>query len=112
MAASVRPRNTTGRRCRWHFTGDVMQSAKQRKSKTTTEFGDFQTPPGLALAATQILRDLGIRPRSILEPTCGRGAFLGAAANCFPDAESIIGIDINENHLRYADLVANGFANR
>jgi hypothetical protein len=89
-----------------------MQLAKQRKSKATTEFGDFQTPPGLALAATQILRDLGIRPRSILEPTCGRGAFLGAVAECFPDAESIIGIDINENHLRYADLVANRFTNR
>ncbi len=89
-----------------------MQSAKQRKSKTTTEFGDFQTPPGLALAATQILRDLGIRPRSILEPTCGRGAFIGAAAECFPEAESIIGIEINENHLRYADLVANRFTNK
>ncbi len=89
-----------------------MQSVKQRKSKSITEFGDFQTPPELALAAIQILRELGIRPRSILEPTCGRGAFLSAAAICFPDTESIIGIDINQNHLRFADLIANRFNNR
>jgi len=89
-----------------------MQTAKQHKSKTITEFGDFQTPPPLALAATQILRDLGICPRSILEPTCGRGAFLDAAVNCFPDAESIIGIDINQSHLRFADLIPNRSGNR
>jgi hypothetical protein len=90
----------------------MMQTVKQRKSRRITEFGDFQTPPELALAATQILRDLGVRPRSILEPTCGRGAFLGAAEKCFPDAESIIGIDINESHLRFADLIANRSNNR
>jgi hypothetical protein len=89
-----------------------MQTVKQRKSKAITEFGDFQTPPELALAATQVLRDLGIRPRSILEPTCGRGAFLEAAAKCFPDAETIIGVDINQGHLRFADLIANRFSNR
>lgn len=89
-----------------------MQAVKSRKSKTITEFGDFQTPPELALAATQILRDLDIRPRSILEPTCGRGAFLGAAAKCFPDAESIMGFDINQSHLRFADLIANRTGNK
>ncbi len=89
-----------------------MQLSKQRKSKRVTEFGDFQTPPELALTASQILRDLGIRPRSIIEPTCGRGAFLGAAAKCFPDSKSLIGIDINENHLRFADLIASRFDNR
>jgi methylase of polypeptide subunit release factors len=89
-----------------------MQSARQHKSKTITEFGDFQTPLELAFTAIQTLRDLGIRPRSILEPTCGRGTFLDAAAKCFPDAESIIGIDINQSHLRYADLIASRSNNR
>ena len=72
---------------------------KQIKTKGIAAFGDFQTPPALALAATQILRRLGIRPRSILEPTCGRGAFVSAAAVSFPEADSIIGIDINRRHL-------------
>jgi hypothetical protein len=89
-----------------------MQSVKKHKTKTITEFGDFQTPPELALAAMQILRDRGIRPRSILEPTCGRGAFLDAAAKSFPDAESIIGVDINQGHLRFADLIANRSGSR
>jgi hypothetical protein len=76
-----------------------MTAIKQPKTKTVTEFGDFQTPPALARAATRLLQRLGIRPRSILEPTCGQGAFLTAAAASFPAATSIIGIDINRDHL-------------
>lgn len=71
-----------------------------RKSKTseTAEFGDFQTPPPLALEATKLLQRLGVQPQSIVEPTCGRGAFLQAAVSCYPDA-TIIGVDINKQHL-------------
>ena len=76
-----------------------MTADQQRKTKTVTEFGDYQTPPALALAATQILRRLGITPRSVLEPTCGEGSFIAAAAACFPEATSIVGVDINRNHL-------------
>ncbi len=82
-------------------------AVKQRKTRTATEFGDFQTPPELALTATRVLRNLGIRPRSILEPTCGRGAFVIAAAASFPEAESIVGIDINRTHLSEAGVAAN-----
>lgn len=74
-------------------------AVKQRKTRAVVEFGDFQTPPALALAATQALVRLGIQPRSILEPTCGRGAFVHAAATSFPEAEAIIGIDVNQDHL-------------
>ena len=75
---------------------------KQAKTKAVTEFGDFQTPPELALAATRLLSRLGIQPHSIVEPTCGKGAFVAAAAQCFPKAKSIIGIDINQTHLNAA----------
>jgi hypothetical protein len=81
-------------------------AVKERKTKTVTEFGDFQTPPALALAATRVLCRLGIKPRSILEPTCGRGAFIAAAVASFPDAESVIGIDINRGYLA-SDMAAN-----
>jgi hypothetical protein len=83
-----------------------MLTAKSGKSKRIAEYGDFQTPRDLALKATKVLRDLGIHPRSILEPTCGTGAFLEAAANCFPEAKSIIGADINRGHLEFAELIA------
>jgi methylase of polypeptide subunit release factors len=89
-----------------------MEAAKKTKSRRTTEFGDFQTPPELALAATEVLRDLGVRPQSIVEPTCGRGAFLRAAAGCFPEAKSIIGVDINQDHLRFANMFASRSAPR
>ncbi len=80
---------------------------KQRKTKAVAEFGDFQTPRELALAATKVLCRLGIQPRSIIEPTCGRGAFLAAAADSFRKAEAIIGIDINPDHLRAAKSATN-----
>jgi hypothetical protein len=75
---------------------------KQHKTKAIAEFGDFQTPPALAQAATKLLVRLGIQPRSIVEPTCGKGAFLAAAAACFPQAASVTGVDINEVHLSVA----------
>jgi len=74
----------------------------QRKTKLMREFGDFQTPRGLATAATQLLNNLGIEPKSILEPTCGVGAFVSAAASAFPSAQSIVGYDINNDYLTSA----------
>lgn len=51
------------------------------------EHGDWQTPPALAQAALDVLaRRAGPPPRAVLEPTCGTGSFLGAAANAFPSA--------------------------
>lgn len=47
-----------------------------------------------------------MRPRSILEPTCGKGAFVAAAAACFPQAAAIIGVDINPSHLSEAGAIA------
>jgi hypothetical protein len=89
-----------------------MAAVKHTKTKAVTEFGDFQTPRDLAFAATQVLFQLGIRPRSILEPTCGRGAFIEAAAAGFSEAESIIGIDINRGHIRAAEAAANRLGSR
>ena len=72
------------------------------KTKAITEFGDFQTPGSLASAVTEKLRRLGLRPRSILEPTCGRGTFVSAAAKTFREAETIIGVEINPEYIQSA----------
>jgi hypothetical protein len=59
------------------------------------EFGDFQTP--LALAE-QCLRLLDLPPDArILEPTCGTGTFLQAAASLIPHSERA-GIEIQPAH--------------
>jgi predicted RNA methylase len=63
------------------------------------EYGDFQTPAWLAEQVCQLLYRAGIRPKAILEPTCGRGSLLLAAAMQFPQAKQIWGIDINGVHI-------------
>jgi hypothetical protein len=73
-----------------------------RKTKSIREFGDFQTPRDLAAAAVQLLHRLAIEPKSVLEPTCGVGAFVSAAAAAFPNARSIVGYDINNDYLASA----------
>src|SRR5690349_10794536 len=35
----------------------------------------------------------------ILEPTCGRGSFLLGAADAFPHAQKLLGIEINSEYL-------------
>lgn len=65
------------------------------------ERGDFQTPPLLAQVALRSLRDArtSFVPRTIIEPTCGSGSFLLAAADCYPEAERVLGAEIDPRHI-------------
>ncbi|MEG9883028.1 MAG: hypothetical protein V6Z86_00105 [Hyphomicrobiales bacterium] len=58
------------------------------------EFGDFQTPKALARQAIAHLRafDPDFQPETILEPTCGVGVFLLAAADAYPKARRVVGL--------------------
>src|SRR5947209_5619461 len=71
------------------------------KSSAQTEFGDFQTPLGLAREVCAFLRQQGIVPELVLEPTCGAGAFLVAAAEAFPRA-ALRGWDIKPDYVEQA----------
>lgn len=62
------------------------------------EFGDFQTPLGLAQRVCARLTTLGVSPDVVLEPTCGVGAFVLAAITAFPRA-TIHGYEINSDYL-------------
>lgn len=68
--------------------------------KRRIEFGDFQTSDQLAQKVCKRLAASGFNPATIIEPTCGVGAFLIAAANAFPDAKSILGFDVNGAYLQ------------
>lgn len=70
-----------------------------RKAKDKWEYGDFQTPPPLAAAAIAALYRIGLNPKSIVEPTCGKGAFLLAAIQAFPLALRYVGIDVNTKYV-------------
>jgi methylase of polypeptide subunit release factors len=71
-------------------------------SSTRIEFGDWQTPPDLASAITDKLTQiLPTVPKTVIEPTCGVGAFLAAASKQFPEA-LLRGFDINPDYVAQA----------
>lgn len=67
-----------------------------------TEFGDFQTPDGLAGRVCDLPVRLGVSPASIVEPTCGQGAFLRASEIRFPECPTPLGYEINRQHVQVA----------
>jgi len=71
-----------------------------KKSRQVREFGDFQTPQDLVSQAIGVMIHSGFSPKSILDPTCGKGSFLLAAANSFTAANTLVGVDINSDYLR------------
>ena len=69
-------------------------------AKRKIEFGDFQTPEELAFKLCERLAALGFKPDVVVEPTCGVGAFVLAAARAFPSARSVLGFEVNADYLR------------
>jgi len=74
---------------------------RRNAGSTKIEFGDWQTPAPLARKIVELLGALGVRPASVVEPTCGRGAFLEAAASVFPGAR-LFGFDVNPSYVEAA----------
>ncbi|MEO7735257.1 MAG: SAM-dependent DNA methyltransferase [Kofleriaceae bacterium] len=68
--------------------------------RTKVEFGDFQTPPDLASEVCRLLSSRGFAPKSIVEPTCGRGSLLFAALGEFPQFSCALGADVNDAYVR------------
>ncbi|NJS36913.1 MAG: SAM-dependent methyltransferase [Brachymonas sp.] len=69
--------------------------------KTTIEFGDFQTPKLLAEQVCDCLLKIGVDPQCIIEPNCGQGQFLLAAAKAFPKSQ-LKGYEINPDYCAQA----------
>jgi hypothetical protein len=68
------------------------------KMNAKIEFGDFQTPLELAREVCALLVRQAVVPDLVVEPTCGVGAFLVAAAEVFPKAR-LHGWDINRDYV-------------
>ncbi len=81
------------------------------KSINKWQYGDFQTPDILAHAVVQVLkRNHNIAPSVIIEPSCGKGAFIRAAMNGFDDAK-ILGFDIRNDYIYEAKKALASFKN-
>lgn len=66
------------------------------------EYGDFQTPLSLARRVTALLRQAELHVATVVEPTCGVGMFLRAAAESFGKSPHYWGFDINLDHVETA----------
>lgn len=66
---------------------------------TRKERGDWQTPAELAQGVCRLTRKF-IDPDAILEPNCGQGAFVLAAAKAFPNAKRIWAGDVNAQYVQ------------
>jgi len=72
----------------------------RKTCKSRIEFGDYQTLNRLAIDICQNLEDLGMRPKAVVEPTCGIGSFVIEACDAFPITEIVYGFEINRTHLK------------
>jgi hypothetical protein len=82
------------------------------KALVKAAYGDFQTPVTLAQLCCEQLWQRGLRPKSILEPTCGLGHFLHAALQRFPSIEKAAGFDISQKYLESAAATLSSFDDR
>jgi len=107
-------RRLTGIRCffpDWEVLEEFQRAldlpASSSESYKCREWGDFQTPVGLAYRVCHYLAQIGISPRIIIEPTYGAGSFVLAALKSFPTAKLVYGVEIQgkyEWHLKIAML--------
>lgn len=65
------------------------------------EYGDWQTPLPLAREVAELVSKRIRAPKTVVEPTCGRGAFLRAAADRWPDA-SLVGYELDPAYVEEA----------
>jgi len=70
-----------------------------KKVRSKIEYGDFQTPRELADSIVTFLRDTGISPSVIVEPTCGLGNFVLAAAEGFSTVRQVFAYDIKPDYI-------------
>ena len=68
------------------------------------EFGDFQTPDGLAHKVTMLVADIFGTPDLVVEPTAGFGAFLAASVDQWGRDCHYEGYEVNR---QYVDLACN-----
>jgi hypothetical protein len=67
--------------------------------RSKIEYGDFQTPRELADSIVTFLRDVGISPSVVVEPTCGLGNFVLAAAEAFSTVRQVFAYDIKPDYI-------------
>lgn len=80
----------------------MQETAVVSRTSSRRELGDFQTPPELAVACARVLAKVHTGTRRLLEPTCGEGAFMLAAASALEPPIEMVGVEIQTAHAESA----------
>jgi hypothetical protein len=75
------------------------------KSAQKATFGDFQTPLALARRVAALVKQEEPGISTVVEPTCGLGSFLQAAAEIFGKSPKYWGFDVNPEYVRISRAV-------
>lgn len=70
----------------------------KKKSEIKNDLGDFQTPSSLADKICLSLKEKGINPMILLEPTCGEGNFVISALKTFDNLRYIYCVDVQPKY--------------
>ena len=75
----------------------------KRSGKEQIEFGDFQTPIHLAVQCCEVVRDSFGYFETVVEPTCGEGAFVAAAVRILQPGR-LLAYEIHRPYVEVAQL--------
>lgn len=84
----------------------ISKTPKTLLSKKDTireNYGDWQTSYEFAKSICLYLKDRGISPDIIVEPTCGIGNFISAAIDVFQTVKKVYGIEIFKGYIEQAE---------
>ena len=77
---------------------------KENEEIDRSEYGDFQTNLELALAASSLIKNKGVSPEVIVEPTCGVGNFILAALHQFETIQIVYAVEIYKPYIYEAQF--------
>ena len=69
------------------------------KNTARENYGDWQTSYEFAKSVCLYLKNCGIKPDIIVEPTCGIGNFIAAAIDVFHTVKKVYGVEISEEYI-------------
>lgn len=83
------------------------ETSEAPRARRRVELGDWQTPPALAAAVMEVVVGLEPDAKAVLEPTCGKGAFLVAARRAWPNA-ALRGFELSHEYVAEARRALGG----
>ncbi len=82
-----------------HMSLHTADSSVIKENIARENYGDWQTSYEFAKSVCLYLKDRGITPDVIVEPTCGIGNFIIAAIDVFDTIKKVYGIELSQDYI-------------